>query len=312
MTDYSHRPVMVEQVLLHLRLSAGDRVVDATVGCGGHAAAIMAAAPNIQLLGIDRDRDALREAERRLAGFADAVSLKQGKFGELPRFMHEAGMEQAEAILFDFGLSSLQIDRPERGFSFRQDGPLDMRMDQREPNTASTVLNQADERELTRIFREYGEELRARAIARAIVARRLERPWQRTGELARLLEQLAGPGRRRSGPPPPTRGFQALRIRVNQELEEIERGLTGAIGRLAAGGRIVAISFHSLEDRIVKRTFREAAQECLCPPGLPVCRCHHKASLKVLTKRPLRAAPEEKKDNPRAAPARLRAAEKIN
>ncbi len=307
-----HQPAMVDQVLAWLRPEKALRIVDATIGGGGHAEAILRSSGNLELLGIDRDREALQAAAARLAPFGDRVTLRQGRFSEIEQIMEQTRIEETDGVLFDFGFSSLQLDDPERGFSFRHNGPLDMRMDQRGPATAAAILNKASESELSRIFRDYGEEPNARKLARAIVERRKIRPWMRTGELAELAEKTAAKRRgRTSGPPPPTRCFQALRIAVNDELKEIEEGVAAAVRRLKKGGRIVTVAFHSLEDRIVKNFFREAALTCVCPPDFPECRCDKKATLKVLTKRPLRPEPTEVEHNPRAAPSRLRVAEKI-
>jgi len=305
-----HQPVLPEEVLDSLKVPAQGWIVDATVGCGGHASLILESSPGIRLLCLDRDRDALKTAEKKLAPFSNRVILKHGNFADLSRIMSENGIDQTNGFLFDFGVSSLQLDRAERGFSFRRDGPLDMRMDQSEKLTASVLLNTAGEDELTWIFRKYGEQPDSRRIARKIIERRREHPWMRTRELAEMLEKTAV-SHRRSGPPPPTRCFQALRIAVNDELKGIEQALDEAIPLLKPEGRIVAISFHSLEDRIVKTSFREAAKDCICPPDFPECRCQKTSLLRILTKRPVRANQSEKEINPRAGSARLRAAEKL-
>jgi 16S rRNA (cytosine1402-N4)-methyltransferase len=271
---------------------------------------LLAALPAAELLGIDRDPDALVAAAATLAPFTDRVHLVQGTFSEMPRFAKARKWTAVDGILLDLGVSSHQVDTPLRGFSHRTDGPLDMRMDRRGRCTASVLLNQASAAELERIFREYGEEPNARSLAREIVRRRESRPWQRTGELAGLMAELAGRSQQR-GLPVATRCFQALRIAVNDELGELERALPAARALLNPGGRLAVISFHSLEDRRVKNYLREESAQCLCPPGLPVCVCGHRPSLRLLTRKPVRPQAEELARNRRAAAARLRAAERI-
>ncbi len=309
----SHQPVMAEQVTGLLRPPKNSLIVDATVGLGGHAEALLNSAADSILLGIDRDVEALEIARERLKPFGTRVILAQGKFSELGNIMREHQMQAADTILFDFGCSSPQLDQPERGFSYRRNGPLDMRMNQSQTVTAAMILNQYSEEELCRIFRQYGEEPRARQMARAVVERRRYQPWSHTLELAELADKYAAKkrGRGSEGPPAPTRCFQALRVAVNDELHEIEEGLRVALENLRTGGRLAAISFHSLEDRIVKNFFREAARECICPPDFPECRCEKKAIVKILTKRPLRPEPTEIEENRRSAPSRLRVVEKI-
>jgi len=306
---FEHQPVLVEAVLKWLAPRPDGWYVDATVGGGGHAEAILEAAPGVHLVAIDRDAEALEAARRRLERFGDRVRFCHACFSRLSDCVREAGCTEVDGVLFDLGVSSHQIDAPERGFSYRFDGPLDMRMDRRSRITAASLLNTASEEELADIFRTYGEERFARRIARAVVRRREERPWARTGELADLVNRIVG--RRSGGIPPPTRVFQALRIAVNDELRELEYGLREAVGLLRLGGRIVTIAFHSLEDRIVKHFFRDQAAACVCPPWFPECRCGRRPTLRVLTKRPVRPSPQEIERNPRSSAARLRAAERI-
>jgi len=222
----------------------------------------------------------------------------------------QLGWDRVDGVLLDVGISSMQVDTAQRGFSHRLDGPLDMRMDRRGPVTAATIVNTWSEDQLTDVFRRYGEERRARRVARAVVTQREEQPFSRTGELAELLKRVVG---QRRGPtlPPATRCFQGLRIAVNRELEELEDGLAGALELLRPGGRLVVISFHSLEDRIVKHSFRHEAATCVCPPGLPVCVCGKSAALRILTRKPLRPSADEVTMNRRAASAKLRAAERL-
>jgi len=246
---------------------------------------------------------------RRLSSFGARVKLKQGGYSAMAGYAAELGWREADGVVLDLGVSSHQLDTARRGFSHRADGPLDMRMDRTEAVTAAAILNTAAEGELVRIFRDYGEEKRARRVAAAVVARRREKPIMRTGEFAELAEQAVGHALR-GRLPPATRCFQALRIAVNRELQELEEGLRAASALLRDGGRLVVISFHSLEDRMVKNSFREAARSCVCPPDFPVCRCGKESELTILTRKPLRPTAAEVERNRRAAPARLRAAEK--
>ena len=263
-----------------------------------------------ELLGIDRDDDALLWTRGVLSFASGRICLVKGEFSCLAEQAARIGWHQVDAILLDLGISSPQIDEAGRGFSHRLDGPLDMRMDGRSGETACAILNNRSEAELERIFREYGEVRGSRALARAVVERRREKPWAGTGELARLCEAVL-PRQRRTAPPSPTLCFQALRIAVNDELGELERVLPAAVGLLAPGGRLAVISYHSLEDRIVKRFMRKEAAECLCPPGLPICVCGHKPSLRLVTRKPVRPTEAEVCENRRAAAAKLRVAEKI-
>jgi 16S rRNA (cytosine1402-N4)-methyltransferase len=301
-----HVPVMVGQVVRGLRPRPGARLVDATVGLGGHAEALLDAAPGARLLGLDRDPAALAVAAERLGRFADRVRLRQNSFAELAAELTDEGWDGADAVLLDLGVSSLQLDTAARGFSFRQAGPLDMRMDPGGELTAATVVNTWDERALTSAIAELGEEPRARAVARAIVR---ARPLESTGHLADVVARAVGGGR--PGLHPATRTFQAIRIVVNDELGVLERFLADGWQRLRAGGRLAILAYHSLEDRRVKEAFRRWAASCLCPPGLPVCTCGWTATARVLTARPLRPTAEEIAANPRARSARLRIVERI-
>ena len=313
MTRFEHRPVMADEVVDILRSVPSGTVVDATVGGGGHAAAILAGLPRVSILGLDRDADALAAASESLAGFGDRVTLRHVRFDALTETMQELGLDTIAGALFDLGVSSPQFDRAERGFSYRLEAPLDMRMDQRAPSTAwnSTawdIVNRAEVQDLTRILREYGEERYAARIARAIVALR---PINTTTELAAVVrDAIPAPARRRGGNPA-KRTFQALRIEVNDELAVLPGALDQAIEALAPGGRCVVLSYHSGEDRIVKARFRSAATgDCICPPGLP-CQCG--ATPRVRELRPLKRRPtaDEVARNPRAESAVLRAVEKL-
>ncbi|HEC23123.1 MAG TPA: 16S rRNA (cytosine(1402)-N(4))-methyltransferase RsmH [Chloroflexi bacterium] len=303
-----HVPVLLSAVLEGLRPRSGMSFIDATLGAGGHAVALLeASAPDGRLLGFDRDAAALEVARRRLARFGDRVRVVHASYAQIGRLAPAHGFEAVDGILFDLGLSSLQLDDPARGFSFRFDAPLDMRFDPRHGITAAELVNELPEERLAALLREYGEERHARRIARAIVA---ARPVRTTGRLAEVVAR-AVPRARHERIHPATRTFQALRIAVNEELEALERALPQAVELLRPGGRLAVISFHSLEDRIVKRFMRREAQDCLCPPEQLVCTCEHVARLRVITRKPIMATEEEIAANPRARSARLRLAERV-
>ncbi|MGB2953106.1 MAG: 16S rRNA (cytosine(1402)-N(4))-methyltransferase RsmH, partial [Gaiellaceae bacterium] len=300
-----HVPVLAEEVRERLALQPGDTVVDATFGAGGHAGAL---APDLRgegrYVAIDRDPTARDYFE----GFRRRSGVKgrflRGDFASVLRQLAGNGV-RADAILFDLGVSSMQIDRPERGFSYAVDAPLDMRMDPSAELSAATLVNEESERELTRIFREYGEERHARQIAKAIVRRRRNRPIERTGELVETIKSaIPAPARFGDGHPA-KRVFQALRIAVNDELGELEDALPAALELLRPGGRLAVISFHSLEDRITKRFLRAQERGCVCPPDFPVCVCGREPALRALNRRAIRPSARELAANPRAASARL-------
>ena len=291
-----------------MRLLAPERggfFVDATIGAGGHAEALLERGPRVRLLGLDRDPDALAIARERLERFGDRVALREADFGDLDAAL--AGAPTPDGILADLGVSSMQLDRGERGFSFRRDGPLDMRMG-RSGRTAADVVATASVEELTRIFRDFGEERMAAKIARGIVAERARGPIATTRHLAKVVAAEKGGWEKID---PATRVFQALRIEVNHELVALARFLAAAVARLNSGGRLAVISYHSLEDRIVKDAFRRDSGVCLCPPRLPACVCGARKALEVLTRRPIRPSEAEIDRNPRSRSARLRAAEKL-
>ena len=304
-----HDPVMVAEVLDGLDVRPGGRYIDATVGLGGHAEAILGAAqPDGALLGIDLDPHALAIARERLAPFGDAVVLVRGHHAEIAEIANEHGFEQVSGVLFDLGVSSLQLDAPGRGFSFQRDEPPDMRMDPDAELTAEIIVNEYEEAELADLIRRYGEERRARAIARAIVA---GRPLRATGDLVRAVEQAAGRGRERHHHPA-TLTFQALRIAVNQEMDFLANTLSAACSLLGgAGARIAILAFHSLEDRVAKEHFRRESTQCICPPRTPICICGHVATLRRVTKRVRKPGADEVARNPRARSARLRVAEAL-
>ncbi len=307
-----HLPVLLEETIELLRPEPGGVIVDATVGAGGHAEALLGRlGTRGRLFGIDRDPEALLAASRRLERFGPRFLALRGNHRDLIKILHGEGVREVDGILADLGVSSLQLDDPARGFSFAHDGPLDMRMDPDSTPTAAELLGTATEAELQRIISSYGEERRARAIAREIVRRREERPLTRTSELAELVTRVAGPAARRYRIHPATRTFQALRIAVNREIEGLDRFVTDAVSLLRPGGRLAVIAFHSLEDRAVKRTLRGLADRCSCPPDLPVCGCGKQNLVRRVTTRAVRPGESELASNPRSRSARLRVAEKL-
>jgi 16S rRNA (cytosine1402-N4)-methyltransferase len=310
-----HVPVLLERVteLLAPALAAdGAVLVDATLGLAGHSLALLRAHPGLRLVGLDRDPDARAEAARRIeaAGFSGRATLVPAVFDELPEVLDRLGIQEVQGVLFDLGVSSLQLDRPDRGFSYSADAPLDMRMDPDAPRTAADVINTYSSGDLTRVLRVYGEERFASRIAAAITRERAREPFTRTGRLADLVRDSIPAATRRTGGHPAKRTFQALRIEVNDELGVLQRALPAALDALALGGRIAVITFHSLEDRIVKQTFAEGAAD-RTPPGMPVPLPELAPVLRLLTRGG--EAPDEAETavNPRAASARIRAAERI-
>lgn len=305
-----HKPVLLEEAVDLLDVRPGGLYVDCTVGMGGHASEILRRLGDSGLLiGFDRDPDALAAAAERLSFGSTRLELIRDDFRSLPSRLAE--IEKVDGFLFDLGVSSLQLDDPERGFSLRNDGPLDMRMDRGAQLTAADLVNTAPPEELARIFREFGEEPSARRIAAAIVQHRRQQRLTRTSDLAGLIERIKGtrPGRSRRIHPA-TQVFQALRIAINKELEGLEDILRHAIGKLGPAGRIVVISFHSLEDRIVKKTFQMEAGRCVCKRPADFCTCTRQERVRVLTRRPMTASKSEVAENPRARSAKLRAIER--
>lgn len=310
MTGY-HRSVMLREVVEWLAPRPGFVVLDLTVGGGGHAEAILDRLRGQgSLMGVDRDAEAVREAEARLSG-RPGVRVVKGSFGELGALLDSAGMGKFDGVLFDLGVSSRQLDAPFRGFSFRGEGALDMRMDRSQSLTAADLLSAASEEQLVQWIRDYGEERFARRIARGIVRERGVSPLETTTQLADLIRRVV-PGSASHGRiHPATRTFQALRMVVNRELESLESALHEVVSRLVCGGRVVVLSYHSLEDRLVKKIFRGYTGRCVCPREFPVCRCNPVKVLKVLTGKPVRPSQEEIEQNPRSRSARLRAAERV-
>jgi 16S rRNA (cytosine1402-N4)-methyltransferase len=301
-----HTPVLFQEVLSALDPKSGSRIIDGTVGAAGHAFGILVeSSPDGELLGIDRDPAALAIAHESLTDFGTRAILRQGSFSELHDHAAGIGWYSVHGVLLDLGVSSMQLADPERGFSFREDGPLDMRFDPTQELRAADLVNELQVDELARLIHLYGEEPKAYKIAKAIVQ---ARPLASTRQLADVVTRVAGQKTRRIHPA--TRTFQALRIAVNDELDLLQVGLAQAIQLLEPGGRLAVISFHSLEDRIVKRAFRRESQECVCPPEQPICTCEGKKTLNILTKRPIGPTQDEIGRNPRARSARLRVAEK--
>jgi len=306
-----HRPVLLEETLKFLAPERGGLFVDCTVGLGGHSEAVLKASDDTRVVGMDLDPAALEYARQRLELFGDRFLAFQSNFRAIAAVLQDANERDPAGILVDLGVSSLQFDSPERGFSFRFDAPLDMRMDPATGATAADLLQQLPEPEIARIIFEYGEERHSRRIARRIVERREQgNPITTTTELAELVRAAAG-GHKRNQIHPATRTFQALRIAVNRELEGLGEFVETAIDLLTPGGRFVGISFHSLEDRILKRELKRLSGHCECPPRLPVCSCGARKAVEVLTRRPVVPGSREVDENPRARSAKLRAARKL-
>lgn len=302
-----HQPVLYHEVLDALVPESGKDYLDGTLGAGGHAEGILiASAPKGRLLGLDLDPEALAISRQRLFSLDDRTVIRQASFHQAPEILQEIGWQHVHGILLDLGVSSMQIDRPDRGFSFMEEGPLDMRFNQQMDVTAADLVNTLSEEDLADLIWKFGDERYSRRIARAIVK---GRPILTTLALAAVIKESV-PGYS-SHIHPATRTFQALRIATNKELETIVSALPGLLKCLAASGRIAIISFHSLEDRIVKQFFKLESKDCICPPEQPVCTCDHTASLKVVTKKPVRPTQHEVDVNPRSRSARLRVAEKI-
>lgn len=306
--DVRHTPVMVAEVLSSLGVRPAGAYIDCTAGEGGHAAAVLGATePGPRLLGIDLDTQALDTARRRLEAQGEAVKLEYGSYVDLMRMAGAHGFLQADGVLFDLGVSSMQVEAASRGFSFSREGRLDMRFDPAGPRTAFDLVNGLAERELADIIYQLGEEPRSRGIARSIVQ---ARPIETTVELADAVGRAIGRSRSKNVHPA-TRTFQALRMAVNGELDNIREGLEQAIGVLRSGGRLVAIGYHSLEDGLVKRVLRREASDCVCPPGLPECVCDHRAAIRLISRRVIRPTREEVRANPRSRSARMRVAERL-
>lgn len=306
--EFQHQSVLLHESLELLAIKPGDICVDATLGGGGHARYMAErTGPDGILIGIDQDQNALNAASDVLSEAPCQVVLEKGNFRHIERLIQEAGFPGADTILFDLGVSSPQLDWEERGFTYREDAPLDMRMDTDQPVTAAELLRTLSHRELTTILRDNADERWAARIAEFIVAYREKQPIETTGQLVEIIKAAIPAAARRDGPHPARRTFQALRIAVNEELEVLEEGLEAALRTLRPGGRLAVITFHSLEDRRVKDAFRNWAKDCHCPPEWPICQCGGAKSLaKILTRHPILPSPEELEVNPRARSAKLR------
>jgi 16S rRNA (cytosine1402-N4)-methyltransferase len=303
----THLPVLYNEIIHAMQPHREGLYIDGTLGAGGHAWGILqASSPDGQLLGLDVDPQALDLAREKLAEFGDRAILVRASYRTLLQQVADLGWRQVDGILFDLGLSSMQLDTQARGFSFQTEAPLDMRFDPQGKICAADLVNNLDEIELAGLLYRYGEERRSRQVARAIVK---ARPIQTTTQLAQVVAGATSGGK--SGIHPATRTFQALRIAVNGELEALEEVLPQTLDALSSGGRLAVISFHSLEDRMVKQFMRKESKDCLCPPRQPVCTCGHKATLRELTVKPVRPQDDEIKNNPRSRSARLRIAERI-
>ena len=306
-----HESVMKNEVLHYLNVHMEGVIVDGTLGDGGHTEFILKnTAPEVRVFAIDRDRSAIERARKRLSPFRDRVTLTHGNLGDLKSLAVQNGIIRIVGLLMDLGVSSPQLDTPGRGFSIQHDGPLDMRMDLSQKTSAADLLKKLSDAELIAIFKNFGEERYSKRIVRAIRKEQVERPITTTGQLSRIVVKVvASPRHTRIHPA--TRTFQALRIAVNDELEQLKLALQDVIGLLNSTARLVVISFHSLEDRIVKTFFRDEQKGCSCPPKIPVCICGRTQTLKVLTRKPIVPSEEEVARNPRSISAKLRVAERV-
>ena len=307
-----HESVMRNEVLHYLNVHMEGVIVDGTLGDGGHTEFILKnTAPEIRVFAIDRDSSAIERASERLSPFRDRVTLAHGNLGDIKELAAENGITSVVGVLMDLGVSSPQLDTAGRGFSIQHDGPLDMRMDSSQKTSAADLLIKLSDAELASIIKDYGEERYAKRVVRAIRREQEERPITTTGQLSRIVARVVKSSRH-SRIHPATRTFQALRIAVNDELEQLKTALAGMMGLLHSTARIAVISFHSLEDRIVKTFFRDEEKGCSCPPKIPICVCGRMPALKILTRKPLVPSEEEVAQNPRSCSAKLRVAERIH
>ena len=309
--DFTHRPVLLDECIEALNIRPDGIYVDGTAGGGGHSFEIASHLRDGRLIAIDQDENAIAAAGQRLSPYGERVSLVRSNFRAIADVCESLDIAAIDGVLLDLGVSSHQLDTPERGFSYNADAPLDMRMDARNPLSAYRVVNEYSESELRRILFEYGEEKLSSRIAANIVAARQTAPIETTGELTALIKSAIPAAAREGGHHPAKRSFQAIRIEVNSELDVIRPALEAALGRLKPGGRMAVITFHSLEDRIVKQTFADMASGCTCPRGLPVCVCGKKPQVKVVSRKPILPDAEELEYNPRSRSAKLRVAEKL-
>ena len=309
--DFQHKSVLLEETVESLSIRPEGIYLDGTIGGGGHSLEILKRlGPSGRLIGIDRDDEALQAAQKRLSDYADRTVLVRGNYADFREILDGQGIEKVNGILLDLGVSSHQFDDASRGFSYREDAPLDMRMDRRQQMTAADIVNTYSESELYRVIRDYGEDPFAKNIAKHIVKTREQEPITGTMQLVECIKRAIPAKIREKGGHPAKRTFQALRIELNQELMVLRNSLGAMVDALAPGGRIAIITFHSLEDRIVKQAFRTAENPCICPPDFPVCVCGRKSKGRVVTKKPVTASAEELADNPRAHSAKLRVFER--
>ena len=305
--EFKHKSVLLEETIEGLRVKPDGIYVDGTLGGAGHAREVCARlSAKGRFIGIDQDQDAIIAAGERLAGYGERVTIIRSNYCYMVDELKKLGIRQVDGILLDLGVSSYQLDNEERGFSYRTDAPLDMRMDQRQTRTAADIINGYEEKELYRIIRDYGEDKFAKNIAKHIVAARQKAPIRTTGELTEIIRQSIPMKMQALGGHPAKRTFQAVRIELNRELDVLRESLDGMIDILSDGGRICVITFHSLEDRIVKTIFRKNENPCICPPDFPVCVCGKKPRGKVITKKPILPGKEEQEENPRSKSAKLR------
>lgn len=309
--EFRHISVLRDECIEGLKIRPDGIYVDGTLGGAGHAAEVLKRlGPDGRLIGIDQDEVAVANGQEKLGRFSN-VTIVRDNFRNFAAIMETLGIQTVDGVLLDLGVSSKQLDDGERGFSYMQDAPLDMRMDRRNPRTAAEIVNQYSQEELRRIIQDYGEERWSARIASFIVQEREKEPIRTTGDLVRIIKEAVPKGARQDGPHPAKRTFQALRIEVNQELSILEGAIRDMAERLSPGGRICILTFHSLEDRIVKQTFRSLENPCTCPKDFPVCVCGKKQVLRVITRKPILPGAEEVKENPRSRSAKLRIAERV-
>ena len=309
---FNHKSVLLQEVVDGLSIKPDGIYVDGTLGGAGHAGVVCSKlGAEGRFVGIDQDEDAVAVSKERLSEFGQKVTIVRSNYSDMVNVLHNLGIEKADGILLDLGVSSFQLDTEERGFSYRMDAPLDMRMDNRQDLTASIVVNEYTESELFHIIRDYGEDKFAKNIAKNIVLERQKEPILTTGRLADIVSYSIPMKIKKQGGHPAKRTFQAIRIEVNHELEVLERNLSDMIDLLNPGGRFCIITFHSLEDRIVKKAFRKAQNPCTCPPDFPVCVCGNKPKGKLVTRKPILPSEKEMEENPRSKSAKLRVFEHI-
>jgi 16S rRNA (cytosine1402-N4)-methyltransferase len=308
--DYIHKPVLLDESVKGLNIKEDGIYVDCTLGGGGHTEEILKKATKGKVIGIDQDDYAIERASEKLSGYKNFMPVKNN-FSKIEEILNELSIDKIDGIIFDLGVSSFQLDIPERGFSYNYDMPLDMRMDKSQTTTARHIVNGYEENELTRILWDYGEEKWAARIAKFIVEEREQEFIETTGQLVSIIKKAIPKSARQEGSHPAKKTFQAIRIEVNRELEILENTVKAAVERLTKKGRICVITFHSLEDRIIKNTFAELNKDCICPPEFPKCMCEHRRKLKIITKKPITPSEEELTENRRAHRAKLRIGERV-